>query len=108
MHEKYPLPVLHGTKIGSDKVLALCDGFTAAVPDLDGVPSARRQTMPMAGKIIRLGPYVWGKRLVVSGTSIRDGVIAINELKPEQQPISWLQSARKSQWPLADLWSPMR
>ena len=25
------------------------------------------------------------KRLVVSGTSIRDGVIAINELKPEQR-----------------------
>ena len=82
VHEKYPLPVLHGTKIGSDKVLALCDGFTAAVPDLDGVPLARRQTMPMAGKIIRSLVHMSGvKRLVVSGTSIRDGVIAINELK---------------------------
>ena len=86
VHEKYPLPVLHGTKIGSDKVLALCDGFTAAVPDLDGVPLARRQTMPMAGKIIRSLVHMSGvKRLVVSGTSIRDGVIAINELKPEQR-----------------------
>ena len=84
--ENYPLPVLHGTKISTSKVLALCDGFTAANPDLDGVPLARRQTMPMAGLIIRALVRLSGvKRLVVSGTSIRDGVIAINELNPAQR-----------------------
>ena len=84
--EKYPLPVLHGTKIGNKKVLALCDGFASETPNLEGVPMARQNTMPMAATIIRALIRLSGvKRLVISGTSIRDGVIAINELKPAQR-----------------------
>ena len=82
----YPLPVLHGTKIKSDFVSALCNDFTKSKPNFNGVPLSRQASMPVAAKIVRALIQVSGvAQLVVSGTSIRDGVIAINELNDAQR-----------------------
>ena len=82
----YPLPVLHGTKIKADFVRGLCDDFTKPIPNFDGVPASRQGSMPAAAKIVRALVKVSGVRqLVVSGTSIRDGVIAVNELNDAQR-----------------------
>ena len=84
--ENYPLPVLHGLKVSSDKVIALCSDFIQSDSALDGVPVARRGTMPMAAKIIRaLIDISAVRRVIVSGTSIRDGVLATNELNETQR-----------------------
>ena len=84
--EDYPLPVLHGLKISSDMVMTLCDDFIQPDSALEGVPVARRNTMPMAAKIIRaLVDVAAVRRVIVSGTSIRDGVVAINELNETQR-----------------------
>ena len=84
--EDYPLPVLHGLKISHDMVMTLCDDFTTPDSELGGVPVARRTTMPMAAKIIRaLVGLSAVRRVIVSGTSIRDGVVAINELNETQR-----------------------
>ena len=82
----YPLPVLHGVKIKSDFVLGLCNDFTNNKPNFLGVPPSRQTSMPTAAKIVRALIQVSGvSQLVVSGTSIRDGVIAINELNEVQR-----------------------
>ena len=82
----YPLPVLHGAKIKADFVHGLCDDFTRARPNFEGVPPSRRDSMPVAAKIARALIEVSGVRqLVISGTSIRDGVIAVNELNDAQR-----------------------
>ena len=84
--EDYPLPVLHGLKISSEMVMTLCDDFIQPDSALDGVPMARQRTMPMAAKIIRaLVDIAAVRRVIVSGTSIRDGVVAINELNETQR-----------------------
>ena len=50
-------------------------------PDLAGVPLGRQKTMPMAARIMRaLLRQSGAARITVSGTSIRDGVIADREL----------------------------
>ena len=82
----YPLPVLHGTKIKSDFLSGLCDDFTKSKPNFSGVPLSRQASMPVAAKIVRALVQVSGvAQIVVSGTSIRDGVIAINELNDAQR-----------------------
>ena len=84
--EDYPLPVLHGLKISSEMVMVLCDDFIQPDSALDGVPMARQRTMPMAAKIIRALVHIAAvRRVIVSGTSIRDGVVAINELNETQR-----------------------
>jgi exopolyphosphatase/guanosine-5'-triphosphate,3'-diphosphate pyrophosphatase len=82
----YPLSVLHGLKISNEMVMTLCDDFIQSGSALGGVPVARRRTMPMAAKIIRaLVDIAAVRRVIVSGTSIRDGVVAINELSETQR-----------------------
>jgi exopolyphosphatase/guanosine-5'-triphosphate,3'-diphosphate pyrophosphatase len=82
----YPLPVLHGTKIKSDFMRGLCDELTTTPPNMRGVPLSRQHSMPMAAKIVRALLQVSGVgQLIVSGTSIRDGVIAVNELNDAQR-----------------------
>jgi len=82
----YPLPVLHGTKMKSGFVLGLCDDFTSATPNMAGVPISRQASMPTAAKIVRALLRVSGvEQIIVSGTSIRDGAIAINELNDAQR-----------------------
>jgi exopolyphosphatase/guanosine-5'-triphosphate,3'-diphosphate pyrophosphatase len=84
--EKYPLPVLHGLKIDAIKATKLCDELARDGADMFGIPAARSSTMPMAATIIRsLMNASSVKRLVVSGTSIRDGVIASHELSATQR-----------------------
>ncbi len=84
--EDYPLPVLHGLKISRDNAVMLCDDFVRPSSPLAGVPVARRATMPMAAKIIRALINISAvRRIIVSGTSIRDGVVAINELSESQR-----------------------
>ena len=84
--ESYPLPVLHGLKVSNDKALALCNDFIQPESALEGVPFARRKTMPMATRIIRAIINVSSvRRVIISGTSIRDGVLADNELNETQR-----------------------
>ena len=77
----YPLPVLHGLRIPGDEAHQLLSAFCRESPDLAGVPLGRQKTMPMAARIMRaLLRQSGAARITVSGTSIRDGVIADREL----------------------------
>ena len=77
----YPLAVLHGLTIKREKADRLLAAFSADEPDLAGVPLGRRKTMPQAALIMRrLATVAAVEKIVVSGTSIRDGVIAEHEL----------------------------
>jgi exopolyphosphatase/guanosine-5'-triphosphate,3'-diphosphate pyrophosphatase len=82
----YPLHVLHGLKIKRKDVLAICRDLRSDEPSLEGVPLSRAATIPVAAMIIQeLIEFSKVYRLTVSGTSVRDGVIAINELNANQQ-----------------------
>jgi exopolyphosphatase/guanosine-5'-triphosphate,3'-diphosphate pyrophosphatase len=77
----YPLPVLHGLRIPGDEAGNLLSAFCRKDPDLSGVPLGRQKTMPTAALIMRaLFRQSGAERIVVSGTSIRDGLIADLEL----------------------------
>jgi len=77
----YPLPVLHGLRIPADEAEQLLSAFCREDPDLAGVPLGRQKTMPMAARIMRVLLRQSGaSRITVSGTSIRDGLIADREL----------------------------
>ena len=77
----YPLPVLHGLRIPGEEAGNLLAAFCRRDPDLSGVPLGRQKTMPTAALIMRaLFRYSGAERIVVSGTSIRDGLIADLEL----------------------------
>lgn len=78
----YPLPVLHGLRVETAEAKKLLNAFCHEEPDLSGVPLGRRPTMPVAGLIMRtLLERSGAGRIVVSGTSIRDGIIADMELQ---------------------------
>ena len=77
----YPLPVLHGLRIPGRSSTSLLKAFCRSTPDLSGVPLGRQKTMPMAAQIMRaLLDRIKAGRIIVSGTSIRDGLIADREL----------------------------
>ena len=77
----YPLPVLHGLRIPGDEAVNLLAAFCRESPDMSGVPLGRQKTMPVAALIMRnLLQQSAAGRIVVSGTSIRDGLIADREL----------------------------
>ena len=77
----YPLPVLHGLRISGRDADALLTSFTHPQPNLSGVPLGRQKTMPMAARIMhKLLRHAGAGRIMVSGTSIRDGLIADREL----------------------------
>ena len=77
----YPLPVLHGLRIPGRSATSLLKAFCRSTPDLSGVPLGRQKTMPMAAHIMRtLLDRINADRIIVSGTSIRDGLIADREL----------------------------
>ena len=77
----YPLPVLHGLRIPGRSATSLLKAFCRSTPDLSGVPLGRQKTMPMAAHIMRtLLDRINANRIIVSGTSIRDGLIADREL----------------------------
>ena len=77
----YPLPVLHGLRIPGRSSRSLLKAFSRETPDLSGVPLGRQKTMPMAAQIMRvLLERIKPDKIIVSGTSIRDGLIAEKEL----------------------------
>lgn len=77
----YPLAVLHGLRIPQEEADNLLAAFCRESPDLSGVPLGRQKTMPMAALIMRnLVRRSQAGRIVVSGTSIRDGLIADREI----------------------------
>ena len=77
----YPLPVLHGLRMPGRSVVSMLKAFCRDTPDLSGVPLGRQKTMPMAAQIMRiLLSHIQTDRIIVSGTSIRDGLIAEKEL----------------------------
>ena len=77
----YALPVLHGLRIPGDDAVNMLTAFSRENPDLSGVPLGRQKTMPMAATIMEaLIRRTDAERIIVSGTSIRDGLIADREL----------------------------
>ena len=77
--EKYPVRVVHGTKIDASKALKICSDFVHEKPNFAGVPVVRQSTMPMAAKIIRSLIKISGvRKIFISGTSVRDGIISVN------------------------------
>ena len=77
----YPLPVLHGLRIPGEEATNLLRAFCRESPDLSGVPLGRQKTMPIAALIMQnLLRESRAERIVVSGTSIRDGLIADREI----------------------------
>ena len=79
----YPLFLLHGLVIQRSDSKKLLKSLTAKNPDFEGIPAGRQKTMKMAAKIIKMvKKTARTEDLFVSGTSLRDGLIA------DVQPVS--------------------
>ena len=77
----YALSVLHGLRIPGGDAVNMLSAFSRDNPDLSGVPFGRQKTMPTAATIMEaLIRRSAAERIIVSGTSIRDGLIADREL----------------------------
>ena len=77
----YALSVLHGLRITGGDAVNMLSAFSRDNPDLSGVPLGRQKTMPTAATIMEaLIRRSAAERIIVSGTSIRDGLIADREL----------------------------
>ena len=74
---KYPLGMLHALTMSKMATRSLLNQICSEPPDLDGVPQGRCSTMPKASEIINcLLMTSKVNNLIVSGTSIRDGLLA--------------------------------
>ena len=74
---RYPLRMLHALTMSKMATKSLLNQIRSEPPDLEGVPEGRRSTMPKASEIIScLLKASEANNLVISGTSIRDGLIA--------------------------------
>ena len=74
---KYPLGMLHALTMSNIATNSLLNNILAEPSDLKGIPQGRRFSMPKASEIIKcLLSIAKVKKLVISGTSIRDGLIA--------------------------------
>lgn len=80
--KEYPLHLLHGLEIGASDCFEILSSLTPEALDLKGIPSGRQATITAAATIIEqvMKTSKVGK-LVVSGTSIRDGLMA--DLSPQ-------------------------
>jgi exopolyphosphatase/guanosine-5'-triphosphate,3'-diphosphate pyrophosphatase len=77
---EYPLAVLHGLTIPRDEAKQMLAAFSREKPDLSGVPLGRQKTMPMAALIMNgLLRQCRAEKIFISGTSLRDGILAHNE-----------------------------
>lgn len=77
----YPLAVLHGLRIPGRDANQLLSDFAGDKSDFSGVPLGRQKTMSTAAMIMhQLLRHAGAGRIMVSGTSIRDGLIADREL----------------------------
>ncbi len=74
---KYPLGMLHALTISKMTTNSLLNKIIATPSDLEGIPEGRRFSMPKASEIIKcLISIAKIENLVISGTSVRDGLIA--------------------------------
>ena len=73
---QYPLYLLHGLYIEADDVVGLSRKLKSRLPDLSGVPVGRQPTIAQAATIIKAVMKTSGaSHLMISGTSIRDGLM---------------------------------
>ncbi len=73
---KYPLGMLHALTISKMATISLLSQIGSEPPDLEGIPEGRRFSMPKASEIIScLLSVSKVNNLIISGTSIRDGLI---------------------------------
>ena len=83
---RYPLSVLHGLTVDAEDAIDILNQIVTDISDLGGIPEGRKKTMPTAARIMRaLMQRAKVAKLVVSGTSIRDGVIATYELNDAER-----------------------
>ncbi|MDB2390518.1 hypothetical protein N9X12_04805 [Alphaproteobacteria bacterium] len=83
---RYPLSVLHGLKIDADDAIDILNQIVTDISDLGGIPEGRKKTMPTAARImLALMRRAKVAKLEISGTSIRDGVIANYELNDAER-----------------------
>lgn len=81
----YPLKLLHGLEIPADECQMILSTLTSAHMDLTGIPSGRQATIAAAATIMSaVLKHAQVSKLVVSGTSIRDGLMA--DISGESQP----------------------
>ena len=79
---RYPLGMLHALTMSKMATNSLLNSIIAEPSDLEGIPNGRRFSMPKASEIIGcLLSVTKVRNLVISGTSIRDGLIAREVLK---------------------------
>ena len=72
----YPLRMLHALTISKMSTVSLLSQIVAESPELDGIPEGRWSSMPKASEIIScLISVSKVNSLIISGTSIRDGLI---------------------------------
>jgi exopolyphosphatase/guanosine-5'-triphosphate,3'-diphosphate pyrophosphatase len=83
---RYPLSVLHGLKIDADDAIDILNHIVSDISDVGGIPEGRKKTMPTAARIMRaLMRMAKVAKLEISGSSIRDGVIAAYELNDAER-----------------------
>ncbi|WP_190275443.1 Ppx/GppA phosphatase family protein [Candidatus Puniceispirillum marinum] len=83
---RYPLSVLHGLKIDADDAIDILNHIVSDISDVGGIPEGRKKTMPTAARIMRaLMRTAKVAKLEISGSSIRDGVIAAYELNDAER-----------------------
>lgn len=86
----YPLFLLHRLELNIPTVLDILISLQGDEPDLQGIPAGRRESIGMAADImatlIRRSDV---SQLVISGTSIRDGLVADmdTEFSPKKDPL---------------------
>ncbi len=99
---KYPMFLLHGLVIDEEAWRPLLRSMTKSKPNLKGVPAGRQRTMAKAAEIIlAVCEHAGADRLFISGTSLRDGLMAdiqpVTDKRHDQLIITGRELARKTQ-----------
>ncbi len=73
----YPLFLLHGLELTIPTVLDILTSLQGDNPELQGIPAGRRDSIGMAAEIMAALIQLSGvSQLAISGTSVRDGLVA--------------------------------
>jgi exopolyphosphatase/guanosine-5'-triphosphate,3'-diphosphate pyrophosphatase len=86
----YPLFLLHGLELNVPIVLDILTSLQGDEPDLQGIPAGRRDSIGMAADIMAALIRRSGvSQLAISGTSIRDGLVADMDtgFSPKKDPL---------------------
>ena len=79
----YPLYLIHGLSIKTEKSVVVLDKMLDAEDEFPGVPQNRMPTIKNAANIMQnLILAIEPKKIIISGTSIRDGIVS--ELNPSK------------------------